>query len=178
MEENNIKLRNIYLRFKGGILDFKGVSMEPTFRDGDKVKVEPVEAENIKVGDIIVFDKDILVCHRILGRFKKDGKIYFWEKGDNSNGIGYVSEDEIIGRAAYILVEKGKIKKPDFYFNKKVILLYLLETIIYPYTKIAGLIKKYLFFGKKNLFSHILGTTVWKVYYFCFSVITKKNINI
>lgn len=174
MIDDNAKLKNIYLKIKGGILDFSGESMEPVFKNGDKVKVEPVEAKNIKTGNIIGFNRNILVCHRVWGRFKKDDKFYFWEKGDNSDCIGYISEDEIIGKAVY-LVEKGKIKKPVFYFNKKIILLVLLEIIIYPYIKIADLIKKYIFFRKQNLLSRVLGTIVWKVYYFYFNILTKKR---
>jgi signal peptidase I len=175
MAENDIKLRNIYLRFEGGILDFKGVSMEPTFRDGDKVKIEPVEAKDIKIGDIVIFERDILVCHRILGRFRQGGKIYFWEKGDNSGCIGYISEDDIIGKAAY-LIERDMVKNPDPYLSRQsVTTLSFLQTVMCPYIKTAGLIKRYIFFGKKNLFSDILGTLVRKMHYFCFGIITRKK---
>jgi signal peptidase I len=118
MIDDNAKLRNIYLKIKSGILDFSGESMEPVFKNGDKVKVESVEAKNIKTGNIIVFNRNILVCHRVWGRFKKDDKFYFWEKGDNSDCIGYISEDEIIRKAVY-LVEKGKIKNLFFILTRK-----------------------------------------------------------
>lgn len=177
MTENNVKLRNMYLRLRGGILDFKGISMEPTIRDGAQVKVEPAETENIKIGDIIVFDRDILVCHRVLGRFRKNGRAYFWEKGDNSNAVGYTSEDDIIGKAVY-LIEEGKTKELDSYFNRKnMVLLRLLEAAMYPYIKTAALIKRYMFSGRDNLISHVLGAVVRRAHYFCFGLITKKDIS-
>ncbi|PJC49081.1 MAG: hypothetical protein CO035_00085, partial [Candidatus Omnitrophica bacterium CG_4_9_14_0_2_um_filter_42_8] len=150
-------------------------SMEPVFKNGDKVKVEPIESINIKVGDIIVFNRNILVCHRAWGRFKKDDRLYFLERGDNSTHMGVVSEDDIIGKAVYI-IGKGRIKKPSFCFNRGIIILLLLEVMMYPYIRISDFMKRRIFFEKSNLFSRVFGTIIWKIYYFYLNRATKKRI--
>lgn len=172
MEENNLKIPSIYLELKGKMVgSMRGKSMEPTLKEGDQVQVEPVEAEDIKVGDIVVFEcNKVLGCHRILGRFKKDDKFYFWEKGDNSSSLGYISQDKVIGRVNYF-VKNNKFRRPDFYLDKYIILFYASEAIMYPYIKLAASIKKYIFRGNKNILSHLLGNMVWKTYYFYFSLI-------
>jgi len=175
MVENSTELRNVYLKFKGGILDFNGESMEPIFKNGDRVKIEPIEPKSIRVGDIIVFNRNILICHRVWGRFKKDGRLYFLERGDNSTCMGVVSEDDIIGKAVYI-IGKGRIKKSSFCFNKEIIILLLLEVMMYPYIRISDFMKRRIFFEKSNLFSRIFGTIIWKIYFFCLSMVTKKRI--
>jgi len=125
------EIRNIYIKKKGGTFDFKGNSMEPTLKEGCRVIVEPVRSQDIKPGDIIVFGKRLLACHRVVGRlrFKRNGKIYFLEKGDSSNRITMISEDEIIGKVA-----------GDYVFKKNR-LMYLLDFFIFPYVIATTLMK-------------------------------------
>jgi len=175
MIDDNTKLRNIYLKIKGGILDFNGESMEPVFKNGDRIKVESIESRNIKIGDIIVFSRNTLVCHRVWGRLKKEDMLYFLERGDNATCMGVVSEDDIIGKAVYV-IKKGRIKKPGFCFNREIIILLLLGVMMYPYMKIADFIKRRIFFKKSNLLSRIFGTIIWKMYYFYLNIATKKRI--
>jgi signal peptidase I len=177
MVENNIEIRNIYIKLKGGIFDFKGKSMEPTLKEGDKLKVYPVKPEDINPGDIVIFNRGILACHRVLGIFKKNDRFYFWEKGDNSNAIGYISEDEIMGRVGYT-INNGVLIRPKFFINKGIIIFFLMGAFINFYIKVAKVIKKYLFFEKKNILSHILGKIIWSMYYFYFKGIIKNSSNL
>ncbi|MBU1006267.1 MAG: S26 family signal peptidase [Candidatus Omnitrophica bacterium] len=174
MADKDVNLRNIYLNFKGGVLDFKGTSMEPVLKEGQKVKVEPVKPEALRSGDIIVFGRgDILVCHRIMGRVRRGEKMYFYEKGDNSKSIGVISEDEVIGRAKYIL-KNGAPEKIKSCVTKKGFALYILDGYIRLYAMSAEFIKNRVFFGKKNFISHFLGTIAWKAQDFCFKLINRK----
>jgi len=174
MINKNVEIRNIYLNFKGGALDFKGNSMEPTLKEGQKVKVEPVKLEALMSGDIIVFSRgDILVCHRILGRVKRGEKMYFYEKGDNSKSIGVISEDEIIGRAKYIL-KNGAPEKIKSCVTKKGFALYILDGCTRLYAMSASYLKNRIFFGRKNFLSRFLGTIAWKIQDFCFKSINGK----
>ncbi|TET91478.1 MAG: signal peptidase I [Methanomassiliicoccales archaeon] len=66
-----------------------GDSMEPTLHRGDIVTWVPVKLEEIRIGDIIVYESylrhDALVIHRVVNVTSINGKIYFETKGDANN---------------------------------------------------------------------------------------------
>lgn len=84
-----------------------GVSMNPTYYDGDLLVIQGVvNKSKILLGDIIVFhnprDLNMLIVHRVIDRFVKDNQLYFQTKGDNvkTNPIPdqfIVSEEDIVG---------------------------------------------------------------------------------
>ena len=171
--EEITEIRNTYFKLKGGTFNFKGKSMEPTLKEGDEVMAMPVKPEDIKTGEIIVFGNNVLGCHRVLGRFKKDGKLYFWEKGDNHGVLRFISEDDIIGKVQY-LIAKGKFKKPPLFAIKGNLPYYMLDFFTYFYIKLSRSIIKFIFFGKRNKLSAALGTFFWRLYYLCFRLIQKR----
>jgi len=66
-----------------------GSSMEPTIKLGSLIVAESVSADELQVGDIIVFrspSNGIMVTHRITGVREEDGQRYFQTKGDASKG--------------------------------------------------------------------------------------------
>ncbi len=65
-----------------------GSSMEPTIKLGSLILAEPVDAEELQVGDIIAFrtPNEITVTHRIVADRHEDGQHYFKTKGDASTG--------------------------------------------------------------------------------------------
>ncbi|MCX5680009.1 MAG: S26 family signal peptidase, partial [Candidatus Omnitrophica bacterium] len=93
----------IYLTAFGG-------SMYPFIKNGDEIKIEPVSAEGIKVGDIVAVDRGTensprFLVHRVV-MIKGGGpeKVYF-TKGDAHNNKtleGPVAIGSIIGTAARI----------------------------------------------------------------------------
>jgi signal peptidase len=98
-------------------------SMEPTFHKGDLVIVKGVDPDEIKVGDIIVFEnpwRGIPVVHRVIGIEEVDGRRYFITKGDNritnrfsdqQSGIAPpISEDLIKGRVVLVVPKLGWFK--------------------------------------------------------------------
>ena len=174
MKNSDYDIKNVYLGFKGGVLDFKGNSMEPFLREGDKIKMEPVFSYSVRPGDVVVFKRDrILACHRIVAKFKRYDKFYFWERGDNKGHIGIISEDEIIGRVRHILRD-GVLQKTGIFVSRENIFFHLLNAFIYPYVVFSGFIKKKLFLNKKNFISHFFGTIVWRIYNFFFNIIDRK----
>ncbi len=62
-------------------------SMSPTLSPGDMLLLRGVSAEEIEVGDIIVFhspvDPNDLIVHRVIEKIVIDGDQYFTTKGDN-----------------------------------------------------------------------------------------------
>jgi len=65
-----------------------GSSMEPTIKLGSLIIAEPVDVEELQVGDIIAFrtPNEVTVTHRIVAIREEDGQRYFKTKGDASNG--------------------------------------------------------------------------------------------
>ena len=64
-----------------------GSSMEPTIRLGSLMLTEPVDAEELQVGEIIAFrspGNGVTLTHRIVAVRHEDGRHYFKTKGDAS----------------------------------------------------------------------------------------------
>jgi len=86
-----------------------GTSMEPTFWDGDTILWVEVNPQELKVGDIIIYEHPThpsreLITHRIVGVIK-NGEYRFETKGDNRSesdaktpiSAYFVSEDDLKG---------------------------------------------------------------------------------
>ena len=71
--------------FSGSLAIVRSSSMEPAMRAGSLAMMLPIEAEDVKVGDIIAFeppwDPDVIVSHRVIG-VRYDEQISFDTKGD------------------------------------------------------------------------------------------------
>ncbi|MBS7642809.1 MAG: signal peptidase I [Candidatus Bathyarchaeia archaeon] len=83
-----------------------GTSMLPTLQPGDLVIIVGVEAEDIVVGDIIVFQppyRSEPIIHRVIAVEKIGGNIYITTKGDN-NRVSL--PDEIRFPVSYVI---GKV---------------------------------------------------------------------
>lgn len=97
-------------------------SMEPTFFKGDIVVIKGVPAEELVVGDIIVYTnplKNIPVVHRIYDIQEVSGKKFFFTKGDNkaTNAImdqGLKFNPDVTPEEVMDLYLKGKIDARAF----------------------------------------------------------------
>jgi len=81
-----------------------GLSMYPLIPDGSILTFVPRDADrSIVFGDIVLFERgDMLVAHRVLNSFYKDGSLWFREKGDNKFLPGVFPADCLIGRIVKI----------------------------------------------------------------------------
>jgi hypothetical protein len=100
--------------------------MFPVLKEGDLLYVEELPPQKIKNGELICFRKEeIFICHRLIFKRKKEGKLLFFEKPDCSAlGGSYIELAAVIGRAIKILRGKEEIClkenfiKRNFYFLK------------------------------------------------------------
>lgn len=171
--EEITKIRNAYFKLRGGFFNFKGSSMKPTLKEGDVLQVAPVNKSNVRAGDIVIFERRVLTCHRVLGRFKKDNRLCFLEKGDNSNSAGHIFYEDIVGKVKYIVTKDG-LKRPVFHARGKIALLFIIDFFMAFYIELADFLKSRLFLKRNNIFFKILGTIIWRVYYFYFKLILKS----
>lgn len=77
---NEILSKGICLRFQA-----RGGSMSPFIRDGDILKVKPVEISEIKLGDVIFYrTENRIVAHRVIKKVSGKDKAFLVTKGDSS----------------------------------------------------------------------------------------------
>jgi len=71
--------------FSGSLAIVRSSSMEPAIRAGALAVMLPIDAEDVKVGDIITFeppwDPDVIVSHRVIA-IRYDEQLLFDTKGD------------------------------------------------------------------------------------------------
>jgi signal peptidase I len=88
-------------------------SMQPVFNAGDVILIN-VEVEP-KVGDVITFKHPdgVLVTHRAVRSFEKDGETYFETKGDNNENLDEVitSRIDVVGVQKKIVPYAGYVAK-------------------------------------------------------------------
>jgi len=86
--------------FKFQMIAIASNSMVPVYERGDTIIFEKVDVEDIKIGDIVVFKRNmIIVAHRVVKIKEESSKKYFFTKGDanNSVDVGVVDENNMLG---------------------------------------------------------------------------------
>lgn len=92
--------------FSGSLAIVRSSSMEPAMRAGALAVMLPIDAEDVKVGDIIAFDPpwdpDVTVSHRVIGVYH-DGQILFDTKGDATEDTDpyYVPAQNVHGKVVF-----------------------------------------------------------------------------
>jgi len=103
-------------------------SMEPTVKTGSLLVVKPVAAENLQVGDVIVFrspGNHATITHRIAGIREENGQRIFTTKGDASSNPDprEVRLQGQVGKMAYTIPYLGYLV--DFIKTKEGALIFL-----------------------------------------------------
>ena len=85
----------------------KGASMFPTIKDGEAVTVEPVEARDVKRGDIILYktaDGCSVIAHRVVRVSRGRGRVTgFVLRGDASATCDLpIAPEQILGRVVSV----------------------------------------------------------------------------
>jgi signal peptidase len=100
--------------FSGSLAIVRSSSMEPAMRTGALAVMLPVNVEEVRVGDIIVFDppwdssSDVTVSHRVIGVYNK-GELLFDTKGDavEESDPYYVPAASVHGRVLFSIPYMG-----------------------------------------------------------------------
>jgi hypothetical protein len=96
---------------KVSIIKSSGRCMIPLFDDGTPLVVRYVPPEEIRIGDIAVFRfNNGIVSHRIIRKFRKGGRLYFWEKNDSGFAARLIPGEAIIGKVIGLKKENEIIK--------------------------------------------------------------------
>lgn len=91
-------------------------SMAPTIKGGDLIFCKTIDAEDVKVGDIITFydpagNGTSVLTHRVIEIVEKDGQKYFRTQGDANNTADkdLVPTDALIGRYKSRIAGAGNV---------------------------------------------------------------------
>ena len=83
-----------------------GPSMNPTIRDGESVRIRPLQAGDLRPGSILLVRKNNrLVLHRMIRRDSKTGSLSIVADAATDGGEG-VAPDDILGVAEWM--QRGK----------------------------------------------------------------------
>jgi signal peptidase I len=81
-------------------------SMSPLIDINDRVLVRKVSQSEVKLRDIILFKSDdVLITHRVVGKFYNNGQLCFIQKGDRGGLALSVTAQNVLGKV--IAVEKN-----------------------------------------------------------------------
>ena len=100
--------------FSGSLAIVRSSSMEPAMRAGALAVMLPIDAGDVKVGDIIAFDPpwdpdpDVTVSHRVIG-VRYDEQILFDTKGDATEDSDpyYVPAQSVHGKVIFSIPYLG-----------------------------------------------------------------------
>jgi signal peptidase len=135
----------------------EGTSMEPNLHGGDLIIIEGASAQNLKVGDIALYNKFAIntttgtsrtlpaaVLHRIIQVFQINDQAYFATKGDNNPtpDESLVPSDGIIGKAVYVIPNLGFAVAFLTNTETKIILLTMLALAYFVAPELIAEIKK------------------------------------
>lgn len=113
--------------------------MHPLLRPGDLLFILEIPPRRIKIGELICFyKKGTFVCHRLIYKRVKDGKLLFFEKADNARVNGsYIDPGTVIGKAVKILRGEKEIKLKERLIKRytHVLKTLFLKSIIYVFAK-------------------------------------------
>lgn len=150
-----ILLYNIFLIAKSGLSDegakdvfgYKAFiimtqSMKPNINAGDVIIIEPKKEEEIKIGDVITFQrKGEFITHRIINIEEIDEKKIYITKGDNNNveDSETITFNEIEGTKVVTIPFLGEV---ILLFQNKIYIILLVFTILVIYLHNRKVIEK------------------------------------
>lgn len=96
-----LEVADLLLKFDRVRLRITSRSMVPALRPDDEIVVRPVPLEQLRVGDIILFEHNgQLICHRLV---EKRDEVTWLTRGDDAGGPGeQVGQDQVLGKVVAV----------------------------------------------------------------------------
>ncbi len=87
-----------------------GWSMTPFVKPGDRLVVEPVAVDRLRIGDLVTYRSvigDTMVCHRCVRKARSNTGVRLYLRGDAGTGSGeWVEADRVRGRV--VAIQRGR----------------------------------------------------------------------
>ena len=109
-----VLLRELSSHGMEGELPVRGSSMRPTLREGDRVRLIPATASDVRIGDVVVrVGASGPVIHRLVGWWPSEGGSRLLTKGDGAARLDPPGgRAEVVGRVV-ARVRDGKVRRLD-----------------------------------------------------------------
>jgi signal peptidase I len=107
----------ISCQFRFGALVVGSSSMSDSINKGDVIIYDDNEIKNLKIGDVIVFNRgSTKIVHRIVNMKTVNNEYIYYTKGDNNSteDEGYVNKNDIYGK---VVTSIPKIGMPTLYLH-------------------------------------------------------------
>lgn len=134
--------RGNYLRFRA-----QGESMRPFIRDGDILEITPVNAKEIRLGDVIFYHVNgrRTIAHRVIKKLTQSDKPVFVVKGDSNTGEGEkVYLEQILGKVR-VIERKGRKIPFNYGLNRLAYVFYVrISPFLIKIRRIGGMFLPYL----------------------------------
>jgi len=108
--------RDFYMNYAIGKNGFEEFKFSDGIDTGDIIILTGIPPEDIKIGDVIVFNKGgpEPIIHRVVRKWIHEDEYYFETKGDANSGVNEldknIHEDNVLGRAAVRIPYLGYVK--------------------------------------------------------------------
>jgi hypothetical protein len=113
----------------------KGFCMWPFLKDGQKILVKKIAPQEFRRGDLVLYrGAGQLFCHRLMRREEKDGKYFFYCRGDASlGGSDQVSEELVEGKVMAVISGRKAVNLETWWQRLRAIeiLLFLAPLLAY-----------------------------------------------
>jgi hypothetical protein len=88
-----------------------GLSMAPTIYGGEWVVVRRVNAEKVRMGDVVIYQAgNVFVAHRVIRKRERDGDVYFTVKGDaHLEAEGKIAAEELVAKVVALQKKDKRI---------------------------------------------------------------------
>ncbi|MFW6383367.1 MAG: signal peptidase I, partial [Nanoarchaeota archaeon] len=96
--------------------EFRDFPLSNGFNTGDIIVLRGFSAEDIEIGDVVVFyaTKNFPIIHRVVEKEEQNGEYVFTTKGDHNKEVGPddmdIKEEDIIGKASLRIPYLGWVK--------------------------------------------------------------------
>jgi hypothetical protein len=109
-----VLLRELSHHGMEGELPVRGGSMRPTLREGDRVRLVPATASDVRVGDVVVrAGASGPIIHRLVGWWPSEGGSCILTKGDGAARLDPPGgRAEVVGRVV-ARVRDGRVRRLD-----------------------------------------------------------------
>ena len=127
-----------------------GLSMRPLLPDHAWLVVEHVGAEDVVVGDVVVYrHEDRLITHRIIGRVSGGGGDLY-EHGDAGGPVRRIPSEALLGRVAMIETDAGTVDLDSAAWRRIGVLIARYRMGVHWIDR-GGLSIKRMFFGERSI---------------------------
>ena len=135
-------------------------SMLPLFHIGDKVLVQSINPDKIKVGHIVVFtNQDKLIFHMIIRKFNNNSNLSFLQKGDATINAEIIRSEDIIGKVTAIRKRNRTICLNDRIWRVINHILTLFSFSVYylkPKNRFLKMPAKFCYHKTRSLFNYVI----------------------